>query len=452
MQGLIFYSTRLELKNIIKDICNDLNLSDFVFSKDQLEIVKALSSRPRNFFIIDYQDNFKDLDRLLDKIRKANNIETRPVLLVAKELTQEVTAFCNEFGITSVHLGQLSKKSLLEKLNEIKKEEDYDAPVRDVLVQVGQARKDENIGEAISILKDLLTKIPDHDRVKTELAELYISQGDWGKAKELLVTLDQTDAPYVRGLHLLAKCFMKEKNYSEATATYQKAKILNPYNVERLIELGRVLFSQGEIEEAKQNFKEARSHDPKNRQAITGEGQCKLMEGDLNEALKLLRQVSSEKELASIFNSTAVIAVRNGKFEQGLDLYDQALKSLKTADNLTQAKLIFNKGIGYRRWAKDEDALKCFDHALQLDKNFDKAKLNYNFVAKKLNIIKNAVTSVQPSQEKSSISADIDDILEAVPIDGEEKSQVYAEAANFDLNISEDDGEEDFDDEALGIV
>lgn len=236
---------------------------------------------------------------------------------------------------------------------------------------------------ATSLLEGLRTKLPDNPKVAAELAVNRIHASQWEQALSLLEPIESLDPPYIRALQLLSRCRMKIGKFKEASESLKKAKLINPYNIDRLLLLGKVLINCDEINEAKQMFQEAKDLAPDNHDAVKGESQCLLLEGEINEALDLLNEIESPRELASVFNSSAVFTMRKGKFKQGMALYDAALNAIEE-DRATSARLFFNKGIGYRRWQKDPEAFSCFEKAIKFDESFEKAKKNYSELAKKL--------------------------------------------------------------------
>ncbi|MFK5283014.1 tetratricopeptide repeat protein, partial [Lacticaseibacillus paracasei] len=82
----------------------------------------------------------------------------------------------------------------------------------------------------------------------------------------------------------------------------ERAKIVNPHNVDRLIDLGEAFLNNNQVDEAMANFCEASTLDEDNKEAKFGQGKCMLMSGEVNEALGLLKAMSGPREMASIFN------------------------------------------------------------------------------------------------------------------------------------------------------
>jgi tetratricopeptide (TPR) repeat protein len=71
------------------------------------------------------------------------------------------------------------------------------------------------------------------------------------------------------------------------------------------------------------------------------------------------------------FNNAGVAAVRAGKVDEGLRLYDTALAALKTAANRHQ--ILFNKALALRKKGDPGEAIKVLRKAVKLATSFEKA-------------------------------------------------------------------------------
>jgi tetratricopeptide (TPR) repeat protein len=176
---------------------------------------------------------------------------------------------------------------------------------------------------------------------------------------------------------------MRKGDFEAAIALLERAKIINPLNVDRLIDLGNAFLSNGQVDEAMEEFKEAKALDPENKEASVGESKCLLMNGEVNEALMLLKTISGPREMASIFNTAAVLSMRGEKFEKAMSLYKSALAALGK-DRPLAARLHFNVGLGYRRWQKFDKAIAHLKKSLELDPTYEKAKAQLDKVQKLL--------------------------------------------------------------------
>jgi tetratricopeptide (TPR) repeat protein len=166
---------------------------------------------------------------------------------------------------------------------------------------------------------------------------------------------------------------MRLGQFPEALALMEKASTLNPHDTNRLVEIGQTYLQLDNPAKAEENFDQALSVDPQVRAAKIGKSQCRLMEGDINEALTLLKDVSGDMEKASIFNTCAVINVRQGRHEDAVKLYQAAIKAT-VRSTAVQARIFFNLGLAHRRRGDKDQARQSFEKSISLDPTFIKAR------------------------------------------------------------------------------
>ena len=75
---------------------------------------------------------------------------------------------------------------------------------------------------------------------------------------------------------------------------------------------------------------------PELKQAKKGQAKSQLLAGEINEGLNLIRSSLNPREIASVFNTAAIIAIRNGKYPEGLVIYKVAAKHLKATKTCSE--------------------------------------------------------------------------------------------------------------------
>jgi tetratricopeptide (TPR) repeat protein len=196
----------------------------------------------------------------------------------------------------------------------------------------------------------------------------------------MLAVVDQNN---LRIQHLKARCLMQQGEFEEAASILTNCKLINPFNVERLVDLGRAFIQTNQIREALATFDEALELDKDNKPAALGRAQCRLLEGDVNDALGLLRQISTQREVASLFNNAAILAIRQNRFDHGFSLYRAAIGAVGNSPRIV-ARLLYNLGIAQYKHFKLDEALECFESSFKQDPAFIKAKQNAQVIAHKL--------------------------------------------------------------------
>lgn len=385
IKSILVFSSRMDIREALKSTTQKIDfksppkLQCFAHRKN---LFAELEQNRSGLLIIDWEVGLKEVDLLLSYAQKKFHISGRPTMIIAKQSSRELVGVSCEYHINKVHFGDISVQKIKELMEAIGKEEKLSGPLRKAIGEVDFCRRSGNWEEAEKLVSALKEKLPDNNKILIESAENLFNLGRLEEAIQLLSPLVELDPPLMRALNIMSRCYLKLKKYDETTEVLKRAKLVNPFNVERLLQLGTILLNKNQLEEAKTNFKEASKIDGSNKDAVAGQGKCLLLEGEINEALDLLQDISSDQQRASIFNTSAVLAIHRKDFAKGLKLYDSALTNVGQ-DQLIHARLLFNKGLGFLRWKKKEDAIDCFEQSIKFDPDFLKCKAVYNRVTGK---------------------------------------------------------------------
>lgn len=334
--------------------------------------VEALVFDNSGMLVIDMAIGSEKINQILSASKTHFKIETRPILVFIDEVNESVLATASEYSVSQLHAGEPSAETVHACIQQLVKEFRSTASVRGLLLKVATARSRGDWAVVTPLLESEYTKNPSDERLAMELAENYIHERNWKRADAVLEPWLNTNPPMIRALNLKARCLMFEGKFQEAADQMGKAKLLNPHNIDRLIEFGHILISADRVEEARQQFEEASVLDSDNTEAREGVGQCMLMQGEVNEALDFLKAISGPRELASIFNSAAVMSIHNGHFKKGMALYKKAFEVVGKDEKIA-SRLFFNMGLGYKKNDDLQKAIACFDKSSKLDPEFGKA-------------------------------------------------------------------------------
>ncbi len=372
-QALIMRTNRQEVSDLTKKAVASLG-SVKVVATDRVEsCIDALVKDAGAMLLVDWSLGSAEVNQILGAIRRHFKVEIRSVILVIDEIIPEIVATAIEYGVSQIHSGPLAVETIASCLKNLMDEVQHSNPIRDTLLQVAVAREKGNWAFVTPVLQNLLDQNPENTRVVMELAENLIHEKNWDSALNLLAPLASTEIPHIRALHLMGRCYLGNGNSEEAIKVLSKAKLLNPDHLDRLVDLGHAFMANDQPEEAKAEFNQALAIDPDFMDAQKGKGQALLMTGEVNEGLALLKVVSGNREIASIFNTAAILSVRKERFEKGRDLYITALRALGS-DTSIASRLFYNLGLAYTKWSKLEKAQAAFDRSYKLDPTFSKVQ------------------------------------------------------------------------------
>lgn|GEM_PF-1317475 len=379
----ILFISRLNARTIVREEFKATGITTFHIPENAQRCLGYLEQHPEAYLVMDWEVGDEQATKVLEGLSGKTAVSLRPVLLIAMDLSPQVIGTAAEYQVSRVHTGELTRAKFAEHVESLLKEKKDNAILKEGLNQVSQARVADDWHESLKVLQNMIERFPDNLRLNAEYIENLMHVDRWDDAIGAAKIMSENEPGYARGLNLYGRCLMKQKRFGDACEVFRRAKLLNPYNVGRLVFLGQALLEIDKVSEARENFESALKLQRGRKDAIVGLGECMLMEGDVNDALKLLKEVSGHRELASIFNTAAILSMRQGRFEIGKTLYHVAMRSVG-ADKYLMSRLIFNLGIGYYRWQRPFDALECFEKALESDASYADAKTNAVVLAKRL--------------------------------------------------------------------
>lgn len=372
LSDVIIFSARAEVVKLASDHLKMKGVSNIVVPETADECVDALNRFHKALLIVDWDMAPVAVVKVLAHNRKRYAITGRPLLIIASAVSEKLVATAAEYAVSQIFTEQLTLKNLGARLGHLILAEGMADDVRKTLHEVSDKRLGGDHKSALQLLQKTLGKHPTNLRIKCEAAETLLAMGETDKAIALLAGMDKAKPPYLRGMHLYGRACMKLGRFEDALDIMERANLYNPHDAARLVDIGQALLNVDRIGDASKKFDAALDADDDLHEAHVGKAQVELMEGRVNEALAILKEVSGDLEMASVFNTCAVLNMRHGRHEAGMSLYQAALRSLGKEARL-QARLYFNMGIGFRRWTKKDKALECFETAQRLDPTFKKA-------------------------------------------------------------------------------
>ena len=231
--------------------------------------------------------------------------------------------------------------------------------------------KDYSQEEIDDLVEDAYRQFSHDPVVKLEFANLQFRQEDFEKSKSMAEEILRKDPHNVRCMNLISRVLMKQGDLNGAIEYLENANGLSPKNTERLSLLGKAFFTKGDLPKAERYFEEVLELEPDSDSAAKSLGEVKLSQGDINGAFDIVKNSLSEEEAASFFNNTGVIAVKNGKFDEAVSLYESALDALSS--DKYRPPILFNLALAYRKKNNLTKALKCLNRALKFDTSYLKA-------------------------------------------------------------------------------
>ena len=381
----IIFSKRSDLRDAIRQAFKGQGLAsgDIQNHTDLKQVLADLERKDYVFLVLDWDLGVDQLQKILEKNRSQHRLEAHPCFLLASKEDDHIIDFAREYHVSHTSVGEITNQKLAKHVKSLVEEYRQLSPIKQLLLNVDSARQKGEHQKAHQLLQTMYEKFTTNTRVALEYAESLIELGKWSEAQKVLVPLQGIEHDSARARHLYARCCLKLGQTEQAVQALQAAQEASPYNPSRLVELGDIFLDLDRVDEAMQSYAEVLGFAPQSQEAKLGKSRGMLLSGKLDEALHLLHQCANKRELSAVFNTAAIVAIRQGKFDQGLSLYGKAVQILKSESKLV-ARIIYNMGIGLVKSGEPAKAVNCFAKANELDQQFLDAGHNLRVLRQQL--------------------------------------------------------------------
>jgi len=186
-------------------------------------------------------------------------------------------------------------------------------------------------------------------------------RGEIARAGQLALEATETDETNAQAYHILALALEKMGHLHKALVTFQKAFDLNPDDPDLLLNLGLTAWNMKMREQAVKMFRLFIDANPGSPLGYNNLGMVQCEMGDPTTAIETLRnaiyQMSGEPML---WNSLATVLAESSRADESLQFYQEAIRL-----DPQFSRPYHNLGYAYSHIGKLEDALECYDGALE---------------------------------------------------------------------------------------
>ena len=254
------------------------------------------------------------------------------------------------------------------------------------LMSASNARIMKDNKRAIEAYENLLKSSPGDVDVQYQLGNLYLQNGDYGKARAAFTGVLQTDPKNIKALWSLGVVDNLTGNPQAALDSLTRGSSL-AIQVDNQEQQALMLLSIGisyrllnKPEEALRNYQESIALNEKIGQKrgvaaalnemgavqwTTGKPDAALV--SYNKALTLLREIGMKDEVANTLTNMGSAYQDLGKFDQALDVYKQALQiQRETGDKSYESRCLDNIAVVYLAMGDTNNAFTYSQQALQL--------------------------------------------------------------------------------------
>lgn len=178
----------------------------------------------------------------------------------------------------------------------------------------------------------------------------------------------------LKTLNTLGKALCLIGNYQDASMIYEKLEAKSPNNLSHKIMLGDALLGLDDVKGAENKYQEVLEKDNTNNAALEGMIKTNSTTGNFAQAKSFFDKIQGNfesKTLASFFNNRGVALVKNGKINEAIIFYENALQFF----DKYKSHVYFNLGMAYYRSGNITSAVTCFQAAIAQDAKLAEEKV-----------------------------------------------------------------------------
>lgn len=298
--------------------------------------------------------------------------ETMHVVVLTSEVERQVLILLHEIGVSNFITKPVSMNTLIEKLaftiqpqgkigQYIDKAKEY--------VQKGM------YDQAVELSDKILEIKPGSAAALMIKGDAYKAMGDGQGAETAYMEAHEGASLYLEPLKKLSELHRDEGNLEKQLAFLKKLDKLSPLNVERKINMGAIHMEFGDSDKAEELFDQAVVNAKKEAQLMMEEVKRSIAEKCLdkapNVAERFFRSILDSKggvlrkSDIETFNRLGIALRRQGRWQDAVTEYEQALKISPDDENL-----LFNKAIAFAEGGDHKESVQAVQDALDINPDF----------------------------------------------------------------------------------
>ncbi|MCB1196371.1 tetratricopeptide repeat protein, partial [bacterium] len=145
--------------------------------------------------------------------------------------------------------------------------------------------------QGINELKKMIERYPQYSPAYFTLAFTYMREGWAEEAIKLCEQGLELSPNNIKGLEIMAKANIANKNFMQAEAAFEKLVALRPKNVADILSLASLLINRGELVRCQELCERVLEINPKNINAHSIIGFCNIQQGNIDQAIDKFKTV-----------------------------------------------------------------------------------------------------------------------------------------------------------------
>lgn len=304
-----------------------------------IDAIRARNALASMMIMTERKDEAKALVKLvLDEAPgNADALQMRAVLAVADQNVEQAIADLRR--VLRDYPERLSAQHLLGQAHAVREEYDLaeEAFLRAIelnpndpvaYLQLSEVRV--RIGDsqgALTVLDQLLEKIPENAAAQLAIARIRFSAQDWGALAETADRIRETRPDHPLGYYLAGSALQRQGQHEEAIAAFEKALEIRPDAVEPLVALARSQMALSNSPAAERRVRQVLERSPNSLVAINLLGDIQVSAGNTKGAIETYKEAArfhpksprAYERLAELYFSAGDLTAARQVLERGVE-------------------------------------------------------------------------------------------------------------------------------------
>lgn len=346
-------------RNLIANHFRVMGVEDVVTFEDARSALTELESRSFSMIVSDWKLPGMSGLAFFNRVRSMPQHRNVPLMVVSGFINKDDFRLLQEFPCTALVEKPFTKLIFEKSVESLISESTWYGQNTAVIDTVLEAVRYEG-KKAEQMIREIMKKAPNPVPLAVLAAKRLVKNDLIEPAKAVLKLIVERDGKCVPALNELGKILHMQGEHQRALDYLRLAARLSPQNLRRLCLMGEVELNLNDMESARQYFAQALVIDSEDPTAHAG----MVVADNMSEFVPDTRPQDMGRNFASLMNTLGITLIRNGQFSRGIEQYRSALYFLD--DEVDNAKVAFNLGLGFLRWGRLQEALPWFQKSEEL--------------------------------------------------------------------------------------
>ncbi len=280
-----------------------------------------------------------------------------PLTVISQDLEEKDNPILREMGVTSRIKKPLESGQFYRDFLWLVHEHRVPTEPYIILQKIKQAMADLDYEEMAKLTRKYMDsdKCSNADKCLLQ-AELSYFRGHYSASRDMALNTLKSGMINVEILNTLGKSLMKMRDFETALRCFETADMVSPNNVRRVCNIAESRLELGQFQAYKTSLDQAKDLDPDGEAVQELELKGALVEKDGAKAQSLMQSLKSLLTILSFTNNRAIALIRTSHFDEGIDLYREALAAVPRDQVEIKGSLQYNLALALARLNRLEES------------------------------------------------------------------------------------------------